>query len=122
MTFLRKIPALSLAAAVTAAASGCAPPADEGEELAVTCEGKCDGLSSVHSVLRDVSKVDTNDFMSLGAGELWKAAAKALNLSFNGVSFASVQIQPPKAYALTSDAANDLTLGDISKLVSGHAS
>jgi len=98
MTLLRKIPALSLAAMFTAAA-GCAPPADGGQDLPVTCEGKCDGFDSVHSLLRDASKLDTNDFLSVGAGQLWTAAAKALNLSVGGLQFASIAIQPAKAYA-----------------------
>jgi hypothetical protein len=122
MTLLRKLPAISLALAV-GAASGCAPAADDtGDELAVTCEGKCDGLSSVHSLLADARKLDLNDLLAIGAGQLWEQAAKQLNRSIGGVSFASVQLQAPKAYGLSSDAANDLTLGDLSQLVSGLAS
>ena len=121
MTLLRKIPALSLAALTLAAAPGCAPPADSGEELQVSCEGKCDGFGSVRSLLADAKKLDTSDLFAVGAGELWKAAAKALNLSVGGLQFASIAIQPAKAYALSADAANDLTLGDIDALVSGLA-
>lgn len=90
---------------------------DEGEELGITCEGKCDGLSSVRALVADAKRLDLQDLINVGASY----ATDALNDALSAGNFASLRIQPTELYARSSVAANDLTLKNLGTLVSGLA-
>ena len=75
---LSKLPASLLLLASTLTA-GCATE-DVGEELAVTCDGKCDGIGSLRSLIRDAKELDLGDLVAVGS----KFAADGLNRRWYG--------------------------------------
>ncbi|MBA3451460.1 MAG: hypothetical protein H0T42_00020, partial [Deltaproteobacteria bacterium] len=87
------------------------------DELEITCEGKCDGLSSVRALVADAKKLDLKDLVNIGAGYATEALNDALGIS----SYASVQLVPTELYAPAAVAGNDLTLKNLDTLVSGLA-
>ncbi|MBW2523231.1 MAG: hypothetical protein JRI23_03610, partial [Deltaproteobacteria bacterium] len=90
-----------------------------GEMLQVECSGKCDGWNSIRSLWRDARNLDLNDLLSVGAGY----ASEELNLSLDATDYATLSagFGPPKLYALAEQAEDDLTLGNIDRLVTGLA-
>ena len=88
------------------------------DELAITCEGKCDGLSSVRSLVADAKKLDLNDLINVGASY----ATDALNDALGASSYGGITISPTELYAPATVAAGDLTLKNLDALVSGLAS
>lgn len=88
------------------------------DELAIQCEGKCDGLSSVRSLIADAKKLDLQDLINVSAGY----ATDALNDALGASNYASMQVAPTELYATAAVAGNDLTLKDLDTLVSGLAS
>lgn len=91
---------------------------EEGDELAITCEGKCDGLSSVRALVADAKKLDLQDLINVGA----TYATDALNDALSVGNYASLRVQPTELYARAQVAGNDLTLKNLDTLVSGLAS
>lgn len=108
-----RIPA-SLLLTATLAALGCTGDEDE---LAIDCEGKCDGLSSVKALVADAKKLDLQDLVNVGASY----ATDALNDKLAASSYASLQLAPTELYAPAVQANNDLTLKNLDTLVSGLA-
>jgi hypothetical protein len=106
----------SLLFATAVAAPACST--DQYDELAITCEGKCDGLSSVRALVADAKKLDLNDLKSVAAG----FATQGLNDALGASNFLQIQLQPTELYAPSAVASQDLTLKDINALVSGLAS
>ncbi|MBL0216399.1 MAG: hypothetical protein IPQ07_21260 [Myxococcales bacterium] len=102
--------------ATSLATVGCT--AEEGDELQITCEGKCDGLSSVKALVADAKKLDLQDLINVGAGY----ATEGLNDALSAGNYASLRISPTELYAPASVAAGDLTLKNLDTLVSGLAS
>jgi len=98
------------------AVAGCT--GEEYDELGITCEGKCDGLSSVRALVSDAKKLDLQDLINVGAG----FATDALNDALDVTNYASMRIQPTELYAPAAVASNDLTLKNLDTLVSGLAS
>lgn len=90
---------------------------DEYDELAIECEGKCDGLSSVRALVSDAKKLDLADLINVGASY----ATTALNDALEGSDYGSIALQPTELYAPASVAAGDLTLKNLDTLVSGLA-
>ncbi|MDB4961935.1 MAG: hypothetical protein JWP01_1934 [Myxococcales bacterium] len=90
---------------------------DDADELSITCEGKCDGLSSVKALVSDAKKLDLQDLINVGAGYATDAVNDALGVS----NYAQVRIQPTELYAPAAVAANDLTLKNLDSLVTGLA-
>jgi hypothetical protein len=101
-----------------AALSAPACTGEDFDELDITCEGKCDGLSSVRALVADAKKLDLQDLINVGAG----FATDALNDALGASSYLQLQLQPTELYAPGSVAAQDLTLKNIDSLVSGLAS
>lgn len=90
---------------------------DEFDELAIECEGKCDGLSSIRALVRDAKQLDLQDLVNVGASY----AARELNDALAITDYASVALQPTELYAPASVAANDVTVQNLDALVSGLA-
>ncbi|CAN5880916.1 hypothetical protein BH11MYX2_BH11MYX2_27860 [soil metagenome] len=111
-----QLSAMLLAVAASFAASACAT-SEDGDELGITCEGKCDGLSSVKALIADAKLLDLQDLINVGAG----FATDQLNNSLTAGNYASLQIQPTALYAPAAVAAQDLTLKNLDTLVSGLA-
>jgi hypothetical protein len=88
-----------------------------GDVLNVDCPGKCDGWSSIRSLLRDARELDLGDLLSVGAGY----ASDELNDALAVSPYAAIAFDAPKLYATAARAESDLTLGNIDKLVSGLA-
>jgi hypothetical protein len=107
--------AIALVAALSAA---CATTDDDLDELGITCEGKCDGLSSIKALVADAKKLDLQDLINVGASYATDQLNDALKLS----DYASIRLQPTELYAPASVAAQDLTLKNLDTLVSGLAS
>ncbi len=89
-----------------------------GEDLGVQCTGKCDGWGSIKSYYRDAKNLDLGDLVAVGAG----FAGEGLNDTLEVSDFAGIKIAEPKFYTTKAKAAQDLTLEDLDKLVSGLAS
>lgn len=96
-----------------ATAGGDAP----GDTLDVQCAGKCDGWGSIESYYRDAKNLDLGDLVAVGAG----FASEGLNDTLTVSDFAGIQIAEPKFYTTQEQAAQDVTLEDLNKLVSGLA-
>lgn len=96
---------------------GCTDGLD-GDELAITCEGKCDGLSSVKALVADAKKLDLQDLINIGAGY----ATDGLNDALSVGNYAALRLQPTELYAPAAVASADLTLKNLDSLVSGLAS
>ncbi len=62
---------------------------EEGDELAITCEGKCDGLSSVRALVADAKKLDLQDLINVGATYATDALRHAFDGGTSGVAFTS---------------------------------
>jgi hypothetical protein len=107
----------TLGAAVLVIAIGCSSDGPDYEELDITCEGKCDGLSSIRSLVADVKKLDVQDLIDVGAGY----ATEQLDVKLGGATYAGLQLQPTELYAPRTVAASDLTLNNIDDLASGLA-
>lgn len=99
-------------------ATACVTDDGDGEELGITCEGKCDGLSSVRALVADAKLLDLQDLINVGASY----ATDALNDALSAGNYASLRIQPTELYARGSVASSDLTLKNLDALVSGLAS
>ncbi len=93
-----------------------APAPSETATLAVTCSGKCDGLTDIPSYLRDPKKLELADLAGLGVG----FATKELNGALSS-NYSSLEIMVPKLYALEDRARKSPILGNIDLLVSGLA-
>jgi hypothetical protein len=104
-----------LAAAVVTT-TGCLGP--DYDELAIECEGKCDGLSSIRALVSDARELDLQDLINVGAGY----ATEELDDQLDLLDFVSFQLRPTELYAPAHVAAEDLTLKDLDGLVSGLAS
>jgi len=111
-----KLRSVAIASLLAVSASGCA--SESYDELGIECEGKCDGLSSVRSLVADAKKLDLQDLINVGAGYATSALNDALEVS----DYASVALQPTELYAPATVAAGDLTLKNLDSLVSGLAS
>jgi hypothetical protein len=110
---LRKLALASLLVTATASCAG----GDQYDELGITCEGKCDGLSSVRALVSDAKKLDLQDLINVGAGFATNELNNALEINdYNGIA-----LQPTELYAPASVAAGDLTLKNLDSLVSGLA-
>lgn len=105
----------ALLAAASLTVAGCA--ADDGDTLAVSCEGKCDGLSSVKSLLADWKKLDVGDLVSVGAG----FATDALNDQLVAGDYNRMSLAPTSLYGTTATANSDATIADLNALVAGLA-
>lgn len=103
------------ATATLATTAGCTGEAYD--ELAITCEGKCDGLSSVRALVSDAKLLDLQDLINVGAGYATDALNNALDVS----NYAQVRLQPTELYAPAQVAGQDLTLKNLDQLVSGLA-
>lgn len=106
---------------ILAGVTGCVAPSTpvEGEEtLAVSCEGKCDGLSEIRSLYRDVRGVDLGDLASLGGRIASDELEDALEVGGLGL-----RVDAPVAYGLSEDIEDRRTesLRDLDELVSGLA-
>lgn len=119
----RRVTAL-LAATLTLlmfGAAGCADEDTDGDEpwewLQVQCPGKCDGWNSIRSLWQDARNLDLNDLLSVGAGYATEGLNDALDVS----DYGSISFGEPELYALSERAENDLTLGNLDKLVTGLA-
>ena len=113
MGCMRHLAAVLFAVTIAGCVTG-----DSGDELGITCEGKCDGLSSVKALVADAKNLDLQDLINVGAGYATQALDDALSIG----NYASMRIQPTELYAPGSVAANDLTLKNLDTLVSGLAS
>ncbi len=113
-----KVRSLALAslAAVSLTAS-CASSGGDYDELGITCDGKCDGLSSVKALVSDAKKLDLQDLINVGAGY----ATSELNNALEVNDYTGLALQPTELYAPASVAAGDLTLKNLDSLVSGLA-
>ncbi|MFO0565550.1 MAG: hypothetical protein U0263_07800 [Polyangiaceae bacterium] len=87
------------------------------ENLGVSCDGKCDGWGSITSLWRDAKKLDLGDLMNVSAG----FATDQLNDALTVSDYAGIKLSEPKVYATGAKAQNDLTLGNLDKLVTGLA-
>ena len=96
--------------------TGCAT--EDGETLSVSCDGKCDGLDSVRSLVSDWKKLDLGDIVSIGAG----FATDALNDQLTAANYGSLKLNATSLYSTPDVAASDLTIGDLNELVAGLAS
>ncbi len=101
--------------AAAAATTACTGP--DYDELAIDCEGKCDGLSSIRALVADAKKLDLQDLAGIGAGY----ATEALNDALSSSQYGGLQLSPTELYAPASVAAGDLTLKNLDTLVSGLA-
>ncbi len=110
-----KLSSVALASLLAVSAS-CA--SEQYDELGIECEGKCDGLSSVRSLVADAKKLDLQDLINVSAGY----ATSALNDALDASDYGSLALQPTELYAPASVAAGDLTLKNLDALVSGLAS
>ncbi len=115
-TTRRAVPALR-ALLLTLTATACITDEGDGEELAITCEGKCDGLSSVRALVADAKLLDLQDLINVGASY----ATDALNDALSAGNYASLRIQPTELYARANVAGSDLTLKNLGTLVTGLA-
>ncbi len=97
--------------------ASCAADDLPGEELEVTCDGKCDGIGSLRSLIRDAKELDLGDLVAVGS----KLGANALSDNLAGADFASIKIGEPKFFALPGVSVPDLTLENVDELVSGLA-
>ena len=86
-------------------------------ELGIECDGKCDGLSSVRSLVADAKKLDLADLITIGAS----FATEQLDGALAASDYAAIRLQSTELYAPASIAANDLTLHSLDTLVSGLA-
>jgi hypothetical protein len=98
-------------------ATACVTDEGEGDELGITCEGKCDGLSSVRALVADAKLLDLQDLINVSASY----ATDALDDALSAGNYASLRIQPTELYARASVAGSDLTLKNLGTLVSGLA-
>jgi hypothetical protein len=96
--------------------AACATSEPEGEELSVTCEGKCDGIGNLKSFIRDAKELDLGDLVAVGS----KLGADEISGALSG-DFASIKLDEPRFFALPGVAEPDLTLENIDTLVSGLA-
>ncbi|HSD91282.1 MAG TPA: hypothetical protein VLB44_27350 [Kofleriaceae bacterium] len=87
------------------------------QELGVTCDGKCDGIGSLRSLIRDAKKLDLGDLVAIGA----KFATDGINDALKITDYASIKLDEPRFFALPGVASADLTLENIDELVSGLA-
>ena len=85
------------------------------DELAIECEGKCDGLDSIRALVHDARELDLHDLIAVGAG----FATEQLNDALAVSPYAGIQVQPTELYTTAAIAAGDLTLHDVDALVSG---
>ena len=90
---------------------------DSYDELEITCEGKCDGLSSVRALVADAKKLDLQDLINVSAG----FATQGLNDALGSSNYLQLQLQPTELYAPAAVASQDLTLKNLDQLVSGLA-
>lgn len=73
--------ATACALVLTATATGC----DDGtgnavqDNLTVSCEGKCDGLSELRNLMRDPSELSLDDLLNLAAPQVFKQLSSALS-------------------------------------------
>src|SRR5262245_15541546 len=90
---------------------------DSEPELAVECSGKCDGLSAIKSLWRDPKAIDLGGLLAVGAA----VATDELNRSISLSDWGSISERntAPVLYALPERTKDDLTLHNISELVSG---
>ena len=100
--------------ALLSTAGGCMSEPED--TLAVSCQGKCDGWSSIKSLWADVKKLDLGDLLSVSAG----FATHELNDQLV-TDWGRIKLGAPKLYALPERARDDLTLGNIDSLVTGLA-
>ena len=117
MTINRKrghVLGLALAAG-TMALGGCA--ADDGDGLAVTCEGKCDGVGErIKSAYSDMKKVDRGDFATLGVNFV----ADELNGLIEVFDWEQIRFgDDVTVYALDDVAGDDLTVRSLERLLDG---
>ncbi len=89
----------------------------EGDELGVTCDGKCDGIGSLKSYIRDARELDLGDLVAVGS----KFASDQLNDALAVSDYASIKVDEPRFFALPSVSEPDLTLENLDTLVSGLA-
>ena len=61
-----KLRSVAIASLLAVSTAGCA--SESYDELGIECEGKCDGLSSVRSLVSDAKKLDLQDLINVGAG------------------------------------------------------
>lgn len=108
--------AVALSACSTSDSAG-GGSTDPGEQLGVSCDGKCDGWGSITSLWRDAKKLDLGDLMSVGAG----LASDQLNDALTVSTYAGIKLGEPKVYATADKAKNDLTLGNLDNLATGLA-
>src|SRR4029079_17186439 len=97
------------------AAGACTIDIADGDGLA--CDGKCDGIAHLTSLIRDAKELDLGDLVAVGS----KFTAAQIDDALAGSDFASVKLDEPRFYALPGVAEPDLTLEDLDSLVSGLA-
>ncbi len=106
--------ALGLAIGALLAASCADPPIDE---LAITCEGKCDGLDSVRALVADARTLGLSDLLAIG-GDF---ATVAFDDGLGGARYASIQRHPTELYAPAAIARGADGVHDLDALVTGLA-
>lgn len=89
----------------------------EGEDVGVTCEGKCDGIGNLKSFIRDAKELDLGDLVAVGS----KLGADGLSDGLSSSDFATIKVDEPRFFALPSVSEPDLTLENLDELVSGLA-
>lgn len=89
----------------------------EGEDIAVSCEGKCDGIGNLKSFIRDAKELDLGDLVAVGS----KFAADELTSALSVSDFASIRIDEPRFFALPGVSEPDLTLENLDQLLTGLA-
>ena len=109
------IGALALGCSTSESAGG--DPGEPGQNLGVSCEGKCDGWGSITALWRDAKKLDLGDLLSVGAG----FASDGLNDALSISDYAGIKLGEPMVYATAAKAQNDLTLGNLDNLATGLA-
>lgn len=81
---------------------GAACTAETTEQLDITCEGKCDGLSSVDSLLGDLAQLDVSDLVHQGMAWVPEGFDKGLAAT----DYLPLRIVPTTFYGKANSAAN----------------
>ncbi len=79
--------------------------------------GKCDGLGSLQSLIRNAKELDLGDLVAVGS----KLGSTQLSSALSSSDFASIKLDEPRFFALPSVSEPDLTLENIDELISGLA-
>ena len=97
------------------AAGACTIDYSDGDGL--ECDGKCDGIAHLTSLIRDAKELDLGDLVAVGS----KFTAAQIDDALASSDFGSLQLDAPQFYALPGVADPDLTLENIDSLVTGLA-